>query len=191
MRRLLVHVLFIFAALAGLHRPALAAGVVADLSHHLIAITTAFSGTEVLLFGALDEPGTDVAVVIRGPEDDTVVRKKTRVGPVWLNTDQMTFERAPSYYAVAANKPLVEIADATELRRHQIGVENISFSLNEEKAEQAEIQAYTDALVRNKQAAALYSSEVSQIRFIGPKLFRTHHCLSRNCTTRKVRGSGI
>ncbi|HWL68660.1 MAG TPA: TIGR02186 family protein, partial [Geminicoccus sp.] len=40
-----------------------AAGLVADLSHHLIAITTAFTGSDVLLFGALEETGGDVVVL--------------------------------------------------------------------------------------------------------------------------------
>jgi len=40
-----------FATVAGA-RIAVAASLVADLSNHLIAITTGFTGTDVLLFGA-------------------------------------------------------------------------------------------------------------------------------------------
>jgi hypothetical protein len=46
--------------------PAARAQLVADLSEHLIAITTGFVGTDVLLFGAIEETG-DVVVVVRGP----------------------------------------------------------------------------------------------------------------------------
>ena len=43
-----------------------AASLVADLSSHLIAITTGFTGTEVLLFGAKEGPG-QVVMIVRGP----------------------------------------------------------------------------------------------------------------------------
>jgi hypothetical protein len=53
--------------------PARADPVVADLSSHLIAITTGFTGTEVLVFGATDGEG-DIAVIVRGPEREEIVR---------------------------------------------------------------------------------------------------------------------
>ena len=43
-----------------------AEGLVADLTSHLIAITTGFTGASVVLFGATDGPG-DVIVAVRGP----------------------------------------------------------------------------------------------------------------------------
>ena len=48
--------------------------LVADLSDYLVAITTGFSGTNVLLFGAIDEPG-DVVVVVRGSDRPVVSNK--------------------------------------------------------------------------------------------------------------------
>ena len=44
-----------------------AEGLVADLTSHLIAITTGFTGASVVLFGATDGPG-NVIVAVRGPE---------------------------------------------------------------------------------------------------------------------------
>ncbi|NNE84205.1 MAG: hypothetical protein HKN28_09575, partial [Alphaproteobacteria bacterium] len=49
--------------------------LVADLSENLIAITTGFTGTEVLLFGATEGVG-DIIVVVRAPESQVVVRRK-------------------------------------------------------------------------------------------------------------------
>ncbi|MCB1835283.1 MAG: TIGR02186 family protein [Geminicoccaceae bacterium] len=155
-------------------RPQAASGVVADLSHHLIAITTAFAGTDVLLFGALEDAGTDVAVVVRGPASDAVVRKKNRVGPIWLNTEEVTFAGAPSYYAAAASKPLAELADVHELKRHGIGVRHIGLErLVGEGTSEEVIAAFTDALIRNKKKVALYSDELLPVRFVGQRLFRT------------------
>ena len=47
-----------------------AEAVVADLSKRLVAITTGFAGTDVLLFGAVQGDG-DIVVVVRGPTQST------------------------------------------------------------------------------------------------------------------------
>ena len=57
--------------------PARAEPLVADLSDDVIAITTGFTGSDVLLFGATEGEG-DVIVVVRGPMGPQVVRRKTR-----------------------------------------------------------------------------------------------------------------
>ena len=84
--------------------PAQAAPLVADLSKHLVAITAGFSGAEVLLFGAVDEPG-DVVVIVRGPLRSVTMHRKSRVLGVWANTAKMTFEEVPSFYAIASSRP--------------------------------------------------------------------------------------
>src|SRR5271154_4365655 len=88
--------------------PAHAEGLVADLTSHLIAITTGFTGASVVLFGAIDGPG-DVIVAVRGPEREMTVRRKTRVAGIWVNTQQVTFANLPSFYAVAASRPMADI----------------------------------------------------------------------------------
>src|ERR1700724_3696361 len=67
-----------------------AQALVADLTSHLIAITTGFTGASVVLFGATDGPG-DVIVAVRGPEREMTVRRKRRVAGIWANTEQGTF----------------------------------------------------------------------------------------------------
>ena len=67
--------------------PARAEGVVADLSSHLIAITTGFTGASVVLFGATDGRG-DVIVVVRGPEREMTVWRKSRVAGIWVNAER-------------------------------------------------------------------------------------------------------
>ena len=53
-------------------KKAVADPLVVDLSNHLVAITTGFTGTKVLLFGAVEDEG-DVIVTVRGPDQDMVV----------------------------------------------------------------------------------------------------------------------
>lgn len=149
-------------------------GFIADLSHHLIAITTAFSGTEVLLFGAVDSRDANVVVVVRGPEQFTGVRRKNRFGIVWLNSEEVEFGDVPSYYAIATNQPLDEIADEAELRRYQIGTENIRLvPTNSADLDHEDLEEFRLALLRNKARAGLYVPSAAPVKMVDDRLFRT------------------
>lgn len=144
----------------------------ADISDHLIAITTAFVGTTVVLFGTTTA-GRDVAVTVIGPREDQAVRRKSRVAGVWMNTDELTFHNVPSYYAVASNKPLGQIATADGRVRHELGLEHLRLEPVEGRGRDiGQITAYRDALIRNKQRQGLYVVEPGVVRFISPQLFR-------------------
>lgn len=164
----------LLAALIGQPAAAQASGFIADLSHHLIGITTAFTGSNVLLFGALDEAGGDVVVVVRGPDTAATVRRKSRIGPVWLNTDELTFADVPAFYAVAASGPLASIAEADEQRRFRIGTDQLELRVAEADGRSAaELAEFRAALVRTKTREELYAPTVAPVRFLGEKLFRT------------------
>ncbi len=151
-----------------------ASGFIADLSHHLIAITTAFTGSNVLLFGALDEAGADVVVVVRGPDTTATVRRKSRVGFVWLNTDELAFSAVPAFYAVAASRPLDAIMAEDERERFRIGTEHLALQpLNGVERSPVELASFRAGLVRNKARDDLYAIDVSPVRFLGDRLFRT------------------
>ncbi len=151
--------------------PARAQPLVADLSRHLIAITSGFAGTEVLLFGAIDGKG-DLVIVVRGPEERVVVRRKDRVAGVWMNRDHIEFSGVPAYYAVASSRPLDEIARPSLLALHQIGVETIRVTpLSERPAE--EIASFRDALIDTRIKEGLYGATPGKVRFLGNRLFRT------------------
>ncbi len=161
------------AALAAAHllctAPALAEPVVADISNHLIAITTGFTGTDVLVFGATDGEG-DVVVIVRGPEREEIVRRKERMAGIWIHGESHHFRRVPSFYAVAASKKLADTAPQTVLARHQIGLENLRLeSVREDDPSQRE---FAQALTRLKQDEGLFPTQVEQVQFLGNQLFR-------------------
>ena len=147
-----------------------AAPLIADLSQHLIKITTGFTGPDVLLFGATDGPG-DVIVAVRGPEVWTVVRRKRRVAGIWVNRNEITFLDAPSFYAVAASKPLDELLEETALKRHELGSWAITPKPEREINDHIRI-AYESALRRIRQAQQLYQLQTKKVRFLGAQLFR-------------------
>lgn len=124
--RPLPHVAWLFAlllpTLLTAPRPAAGQDLAADLSSHLIAISASFTGARVVLFGAIEEAG-DIAVVVRGPTEQMVVRRKDRISGVWMNRASMTFAGVPSFYRVASNRPLEEFAQTAALERHGIGLD--------------------------------------------------------------------
>jgi uncharacterized protein (TIGR02186 family) len=151
-------------------RPAAAEPLIADLSNHLIAITTGFSGTDVLMFGATDGPG-DIVVTVRGPATDIAVRRKARVFGVWVNADMLEFGSVPAYYAVASNRPIDDFLSPPLQARQRIGLDNMMLSLPE--ADPAEVETFRRALIRTKQQQGLFGSVVGKVSFLGNQLFRT------------------
>jgi uncharacterized protein (TIGR02186 family) len=144
--------------------------LVTDLSSHLISITSSFTGTDLLLFGATEERG-DVIVVVRGPQQPLVIRRKTRVLGIWVNRNSVRFSNVPGYYAVAANRPISEIASATLLARLQIGTENLRLN-PVKRIDETDLLPYRDAVVRAKVRDGLYQENAGRVVFLGPKLFR-------------------
>lgn len=172
-RRRATFVVLLLAALAAwTARPAAAQDLIADLSSHLIAITTMFTGGEVVLFGAAQGPG-EVAAVVTGPRGPVTVRMKDRTVGLWVNRKNVTFSQAPGFYAVASSAPLDKLAPRSVLERHGLGVANMRLEPTREMPpEQA--KAFRAALIRNKERQGLYQSEPAEVQFLGGGLFRVN-----------------
>ena len=151
------------------------------LSTQHIEIDSSFAGTSILLFGATDVTG-DVVVSVRGPEEPVVVRRKLRSFGVWVNRESIAFRNVPAYYAVAASRPLEEVAPAALLDRRQLGsarllLEAIWFDTAGEADE------FRAALHRHRERDTLYRSALATVEFIDERLFRTTIELPANVPT--------
>lgn len=151
-----------------------AANFVYDLSSRLIALTTAFAGTQVLLYGAAPQDGGAIAVIVRGPAQDMTVRRKSRVGPIWINTSSIRFRDVPSFYAVATSVPLDELAGPATLARYELGPDRLRLDPVVGAAYgESEIAQFRAALLRNQQRRGLFTTEPGTVSFLGDTLFRT------------------
>ncbi len=155
--------------------------LIADLSSKQIRITTGFTGTSLLLFGAIDSAG-DVVVVVRGPRSQTVVRRKERIAGIWVNGSSQVFNSVPGYYFVASSRPLNEVTDAATLNRLQIGADRLRFSLAHE-AGAADKTSFRDGLIELKQRQSLFSVEPAKIQIEGDRLFRADLSFPANVPT--------
>ena len=164
-----------------------------DMSTRRVAVTSSFSGTEIVVFGAVDnsrqaspEAGLyDVVIVVVGTPTRLVARKKNRVAGIWLNTDSINFASVPSYYAIVSSRPLDEIATDEVLKSTGIGLEHIPMVLAKNAGEgrtAAEIKEFRDAVVRLKRKDRLYSQEAFSVPFIGRSLFRASVDVPGNVT---------
>ena len=167
--------------LMGLIRPACAQEVVADLSDHLIAVTTGFSGTKLLLFGAIDGEAADVIIVVRGPAEQVVVRRKDSLGGIWVNRDNLVFRRVPAFYRLASTQPLEDIATKRVLARHGIGLKHVR--IINPVGQNGDLSEFKSALIRNKQRIGLYPEANGQIALLGNRLFRSDIFFPSNVPT--------
>lgn len=149
-------------------------GIAADVSDRLIAITTAFVGGEVVVFGAMDEVGGDIVITMQGPSQSQMVRRKSRIAGIWINRDRVEFENVPSYFAIASTRALDDIAELPVRNQFRLGVDHLPVMLVDgDGYSPEEREAFEEALIRNKQKAGLYSEEPGNVTFPGSRLFRT------------------
>ena len=159
------------AAFAGPYGSVRADTLVADLSSHLISITSGFAGTDLLLFGAAEDGG-DIVVVVRGPTEDIVVRRKSRVGGIWINRRTVPFEEVPGYFAINTSRPIEEIAPAALRAELGLGAAYLPLTPAGPVAA-ATLDDFRRALIRNKAAQELFREAGEPVAFVGDTLFRT------------------
>jgi uncharacterized protein (TIGR02186 family) len=151
--------------------PSANAQLVAALSNHLVAVTTGFSGSDVLLFGAV-EGGGDVIVVVRGPEAIATVHRKGRNFGIWMNEAEIAFAGVPEFWAMAATRPVDTLLRDDTAAFYQIGLAHLRLDPIQD-ANPRRVGEFRDALIRNKVRVGLYTADPGQIVFLGNRLFRT------------------
>lgn len=172
----LLFILMLFPALpaAAQNAPALSL----DIAEKSIDITTGFNGAELIVYGTRRAEG-DIAVILRGPEQDMVVRRKTRVLGLWMNGRGMIFQDVPGFYDLAASRrPLSQIASPDELRRYNIGLNAFNFETRE--GDSNRVSSFREAMIRNQQFKGLFPLESRQITFIDADFFRVNFFLPAN-----------
>ena len=157
--------------------------LVADLSSHEVAITTGFTGAELLLFGAIEGEG-QIVVVVTGPRQAMTVRRKERIAGVWMNTASMTFQNVPSFYAVAATDELDSI-DPDVRARQEMGLELLNLRAFNLAAGTPieEVRAFREGLIRNQVRHGLYYAGSGRISVLSDRLFRTRVSFPANVVT--------
>lgn len=166
--------------------PAAAEEVVAGLSQSRIAITTNFDGSEILIFGAVKredaivtDPPLQVVIAVTGPSQPLMVRRKAKRLGIWVNTDAVEIDEAPSFYAVATSAPWEDVLRDTEDLRHKISIRRAIRSVG---APIAGSEDFTEALIRIREDAALFQTNIGAVTLNEQTLFSTSIRLPANLT---------
>jgi len=144
--------------------------LVARLSTERVAITTAFVGESILVFGSTEEalgPGGDEVIVLaRGPSRPFVVRRKVEVLGLWFNGPSARFENVPGFYAVAGTRPAALLLPEEMRRARGIGLGTLPLVSTGARA-----PGFRSALVELKRSAGLWQEDAQPIEIAGSRLF--------------------
>ncbi|SHF38832.1 conserved hypothetical protein [Ruegeria intermedia] len=153
--------------------------VVLGLSQDRVAITADFDGSEILIFGAVkreapipDGPPLEVIVAVAGPSEPVMVRRKEKKFGIWVNTDSVLVDSAPSFYAVATSAPFNEIISDTEDLRYRISIKRAIRSVGA-AMHIRQAQDFAEAVVRIREDEGLYSIRENTVAVDEQTLFRT------------------
>ncbi len=180
-------VLRAFLVMLALALPAKAEEIVADLSQTRVAITANFDGSEILIFGAvrreapLPDGPLSVVVTVEGPSEPITVRRKERVAGIWVNTDSVDVDLAPSFYAIATSAPLREAISEVEDLRHKVSVPRAIRAVGITEGV-ADSETFVDALIRIRSDKDSYQILEGAVKFTADTLFETSISLPSNLT---------
>ena len=154
-------------------RAAAAEDLVSGLSQDSIEITSNYTGSTIVVFGAIERPvgqsRRDVVVVVRGPPTTMTVRKKDRIAGLWMNNARAIFYGMPSYYFVASSRPMNQIATKDLLERYALGLDSV---MPKAVRVQGAAEPFRRAVIRRKQEQTLYAEIPNGVEFLSETLFR-------------------
>ena len=160
--------------LSGLGMSARAEELVSGISQDIIEITSNYTGTEIVVFGAIERSekvqGRSIVVVVRGPDTPMAVRRRDRFAGVWVNRDSAKFEGLPGYYYLASTEPVGRIATPQVLIRHGVGINHLSPSAI---GSHHDYRPFLEAAGRHMKEQGLYKEAPGTIDFLSESLFRT------------------
>lgn len=172
-------------ALAGARDPIL----VPEVSQHEVQVRQGFVGTQLILFGAVVDPGGvragrtfDVVVVLKGPTEPIRLREKQKILGIWINHASTSFRSAPSFFAVASSRPIDQIVDPRTAAIYELGLDYLQLSptgsIDPEK--QAH---FTQGLVEMRKRAGLYKEDPKGVTINGQVLYQARISLPSNVQT--------
>ena len=177
--------LLAFLALTGQRDPIL----VPEVSQHEIRVRQGFTGTELLLYGAILDPQGrrasrpyDIVVVLKGPTEPILVREKSKTLGIWVNAQSSAFRSAPSYFSVASSRPIAEIVDDRTAAIYELGLGFLQLSPTGaiDPVEQAR---FTKGLVDLRQREGLFREDGKGVTISDGVLYQARIPVPSNVTT--------
>ena len=159
--------------------------IILGLSQNEIDITATFTGSEILLFGAIrrDAPVPDgnlgIIVTVAGPEVPVTVRRKERRFGIWVNVDDVKIAAAPSFYAVATSADLFKVLRPSEDLINRITIPQVVRHVGTNVLDS---QSFSRALMRIREENNQYQRLEGAVAISRDTLFQTRIQMPANLT---------
>ena len=130
------------------------------------------------MFGAVkrDKPAPSgniqVIVTIAGPSEPISVHRKSKVFGIWMNTDTVEVDAAPSFYAVATSSDLSSTINDTEDLRYKVSIPRAIQSVGA-PMDVLDAAPFSDAVIRIRSNQGLYQLHENKVVIDEQTLFRT------------------
>jgi len=169
--------------------PVRAGEIVGALSQNRVSLTANFSGSEILIFGAIRHDATledeaapfDVIIVIEGPRHPVAIWRKDRRMGIWMNVESVNMASVPSFYAVATTAPLAQIITPEQDAQHRISAGH-AIRAAQATGNVDDPAVFAAALLRIRERAAQYLALDRWVYLDRDILFRANVRLPANLT---------
>jgi uncharacterized protein (TIGR02186 family) len=173
--------------------PAAGEEIVAGLSQNRVSITADFTGSEIMVYGAVKRDGpppegapVEVIVTVEGPPAPLVIRRKERVAGIWINTDRVRVGSAPSFYAIVTTGPLRQVLSSTDDLRYRVRIPSVIRAIGI-TSQTDDPDDFLTALLRIRLADGRYRLDQGAVEFLEQTLFRADVTLPANLTDGEYR----
>lgn len=173
--------------------PAAAESLVTGLSRDDVQITADFTGSDILVYGAVRrdapapaQPQMDVIITLEGPSTAITVRRKERRFGIWVNGAATEFGAVPSYFAIASTGPLERVLNPDDDLRYEISFDR-RINVTRLAAGAIDSFAFSQALQRIRSKAGSLRIEEQGVALAQDTLFRADFALPSNLTEGRYR----
>lgn len=165
--------------------------LVPGVSQSEVLVRQGFTGTQLLLFGAILDPAGrragaqyDIVVVLKGPSQAIRMREKERFAGIWINAESSDFRSAPAFFAVASSRPIGDIVDERTAAIYELGTDFIQLSPSGQ-IDPDKQRRFAEGLVEQRQRLGLFKEDMEGVQISQQVLYRATIALPSNVTTGK------
>ena len=155
-----------------------------------VPIDSSFDGADIVIFGSIETKEQaalfrgeyDVVIRVEGAPEDVIIRKKERIGGIWINNQAEIYQSVPSFYSILSARPLNLISNSIELGPASLGIDNLGKNIPVEGEKTLIINPgeFSDALRRLKIQQNLFSEVPGTLKQLSPSLFRARLAIPAN-----------
>ena len=118
-------------------------------------------------------------ITVSGPSEPVTVRRKAKRAGIWVNTDAVVVDAAPSFYAISTTGPMATTLSDIEDLRHKISIPRAIRSVGAPQTI-SDSKSFTEALIRIRTDEGLYQLLEGSATILDQTLFRANVALPAN-----------